>query len=63
MVGAVFQRLGRPKDTLPDLIFDMRTSVNHPRDRLERDAGKMGNILDRGHQRRFKDLRRRKGIF
>jgi hypothetical protein len=30
MVGAVFQRLGRPQDTLPDLIFDMRTSVNDP---------------------------------
>jgi hypothetical protein len=29
-VGAVFQRLGRPQDTLPDLIFDMRTSVNDP---------------------------------
>jgi hypothetical protein len=63
MVGAVFQRLGRPQDTLPDLIFDMRTSVNDPRDRLETDASKMGDILDRGHHSRFKDLRRRKGIF
>jgi hypothetical protein len=44
----------------------MRTSVNHPRDRLERDAGKMGEILDRGHHwRRFKGEagREKKGIF